>query len=66
VIGVYVVNYTATDRAGNQGAVVRTVQVGVNEGIGGSGGGTISPFFLLLQALAVAVILRRRYRLTLS
>ncbi len=66
VVGIYVVNYTATDRAGNQGAVVRTVQVGVNEGIGGSGGGTISPFFLLLQTLAVAVVLRRRYRLTLS
>jgi hypothetical protein len=43
---------------------VRTVQVGVNEGIGGSGGGTISPFFLLLQTLAVAVVLRRRYRPT--
>jgi hypothetical protein len=62
VIGSYKVTYSARDRAGNTGSAVRTVQVGVNEGTGGSGGGFLSPLFLLLQLLLVAWLRGRRAR----
>jgi hypothetical protein len=62
VIGSYKVTYSARDRAGNTGSAVRTVQVGVNEGTGGSGGGFMSPLFLLLQLLLVAWLRGRRAR----
>ena len=61
VVGTYSVTYAASDRAGNKGTATRTVKVGVNQGTGGSGGGLISPWFLLLEALLVAwLVVRRR------
>ena len=65
VIGTYSLTYTANDRAGNKGSVVRTVKVGVNEGTGGSGGGQLSPVFLSFLALLLACFkTRRRQRQT--
>ena len=58
VVGTYSVTYTANDRAGNRTSTVRSVQVGVNQGTGGSGGGPISP--LLLSLLALLLVVRRR------
>ena len=64
VVGTYSVTYSASDRAGNKGSAVRTVKVGVNQGTGGSGGGLVSPWFLLLEALLVAwLVVRRRARI---
>jgi len=59
VVGKYSVTYTAYDRAGNQATVVRSVQVGVNQGTGGAGGGSLSPLLLAMLLFAV-----RRRRLT--
>jgi len=60
VVGTYTVNYFAVDRAGNQGATVRTVEVGVNKGVGGGGGGMMSPALLLLLSLFCATLTHRR------
>jgi len=60
IVGTYKISYSATDRAGNRGTVTRTIQVGVNEGTGGSGGGALGPGFVLLLALAVCITARRR------
>jgi hypothetical protein len=61
VVGTYSITYTVSDRAGNKGSAVRTIQVGVNQGTGGSGGGLVSPLFLLLESLLVAwLVVRRR------
>ncbi len=51
VVGKYSVTYTVTDRASNQASRVRTVNVGVNEGTGGSGGGAMSLVFILALGL---------------
>lgn len=62
VLGTYTVSYSVTDRAGNPATAIRTVQVGVNQGTGGSGGGFLSPLFLLLQLLLVVTIWHRARR----
>ena len=66
VVGTYQVSYSAADRAGNIGTAVRNIQVGVNQGTGGSGGGALSPLIvvILLASLLLAgrlprVIVRR-------
>ena len=63
VVGTYTLTYTASDRAGNKSSVVRSVQVGVNAGTGGSGGGVLSPAFLIcLAVLPGWLLFRRRQR----
>ncbi len=59
-VGTYTVNYSVSDRAGNLGTAKRTINVEVNEGVGGSGGGAISLLYLLLQALMLISISARR------
>jgi len=61
VVGTYTVNYLAVDRAGNQGTTVRTVKIGVNQGVGGGGGGAISPVWLLLLSLFCATLVYRHH-----
>ncbi len=56
-VGTQTLTYSVTDRAGNSSSVVRTIQIGANQGTGGSGGGALSPLLLLLGAL---VAVRRR------
>ena len=56
-IGTQTVTYSVSDRAGNISSAVRTVQIGVNEGTGGSGGGVLSPLWILLGGL---LAIRRR------
>jgi hypothetical protein len=60
VVGTYTLTYTARDRSGNLATVQRKVQVGVNQGTGGAGGGMFSPLFIV--ALVAAAWRRRRYR----
>ncbi len=55
VVGSYTVTYTAVDNASNTGVVKRTVQVGVNQGTGGSGGGATGPLFLIVLVLLAAL-----------
>jgi hypothetical protein len=65
IVGTYVVDYAALDRAGNKGSGQRIVKVGVNEGTGGGGGGLLSPLFILLECLLVGLVaVRRRQRQT--
>jgi len=59
VIGTYTLTYTASDRAGNKATAVRTVNVGINKGTGGAGGGQVSPLFLGLLALLFSWLLVR-------
>lgn len=61
VVGTYTVTYTAFDKATNQAAVTRTVQVGVNQGTGGGGGGAAALASLLLLFLLVALGRPRKY-----
>ena len=56
-VGSQRITYTVRDRAGNQDSVSRTVNVGVNQGTGGSGGG--SPSLLLLLGLLILVCRKR-------
>ncbi len=56
-VGTQRLTYTVSDRAGNTSTAVRTFQIGVNEGTGGSGGGALSPLWILLGGL---LALRRR------
>jgi hypothetical protein len=65
VVGSYTLTYTAFDRAGNQGVTQRSIQVGVNQGVGGSGGGVMSPLFLMLLLTGLP-LLRRINRQRLS
>ena len=60
VVGTYQVSYAATDRAGNIGTAVRNIQVGVNQGTGGSGGGLMSPWLSILLLMVALLPLRRR------
>lgn len=63
VVGTYTLTYQASDRAGNFGSAQRVVQVGVNSGTGGSGGGQVSPYSLALLALLLSgLLLHRRIR----
>ena len=50
-VGTQTLTYRVADRAGNTSTAVRTIEVGVNEGTGGSGGGALSPALLLLFGL---------------
>jgi len=58
VVGKQTITYSVADRAGNISSVVRTVNVGVNSGKGGSGGGMTTPAFII--ALSILALLRRR------
>ena len=60
VVGTYTLTYQASDRAGNLGSAQRVVQVGVNAGTGGSGGGQVSPLFLALLVLLLSLLATRR------
>ena len=64
IVGTYSVTYSVADRASNSATVVRTVNVGVNQGTGGSGGGAASPYFVvvLLSLIASIAGMRRRQR----
>ena len=57
VVGTQRVTYKVADRAGNWSSVVRTVNVGVNQGTGGGGGGAIAPIVILI--LLTFSVLRR-------
>jgi hypothetical protein len=57
-VGKQTISYRVADRAGNNSSVVRTVNVGVNSGQGGSGGGMTTPAFVI--ALSIFALLRRR------
>ena len=59
VVGTQQVTYSVGDRAGNIMSAVRTVNVGVNEGTGGSGGGAMAPAWLVLLVLLMAGRRRR-------
>ena len=59
LVGTQRLTYSAKDRAGNTMSAVRTVNVGVNEGTGGSGGGALAPVLLVLLGLLAA---GRRHR----
>jgi hypothetical protein len=58
IVGTQTITYRVADKAGNTSSVVRTVNVGVNSGQGGSGGGIMAPVFIFL--LSMLAILRRR------
>jgi hypothetical protein len=58
-VGTQTITYSISDRAGNTSSAVRTINVGVNEGTGGSGGGAVSPVLVLLGVL-LAVTRRRK------
>ena len=64
VVGSYTLTYSVSDRAGNLGTAKRIINVGVNEGVGGGGGGIIAPLFLILQALILIAMLGSGARLT--
>ena len=57
-VGKQTITYSVADRAGNISSAVRTVNVGVNSGTGGSGGGMTTPAFVI--ALSILALLRRR------
>lgn len=54
-VGTHILTYSVTDRAGNTASAVRTIQITVNEGLGGGGGGALSPVLVLLGALLAAL-----------
>ena len=65
VVGSYTLTYVAQDRAGNQDSVVRTVQVGINQGTGGGGGGAVGfawiiGLFMFVAGLGVRSACRQR------
>lgn len=63
LVGRQQLTYSVKDRAGNTMSAMRTVNVGVNEGTGGSGGGAMAPAWLVLLVLLMAG--RRRRDITL-
>lgn len=63
VVGAYTLSYSVSDRAGNQASAQRTIKVGVNEGVGGGGGGMVSPLFLILQALILIATMHYRQKI---
>lgn len=60
VVGTYTLNYSVSDRAGNVGSATRVVNVGVNQGVGGGGGGVMTPWTLVLQLLLLVATVGRR------
>ncbi len=58
-VGTQTISYKVADRAGNNTAKVRTVNVGVNKGTGGSGGGGVAPTFIAILMLVAAAKRRR-------
>jgi VCBS repeat-containing protein len=61
VIGTYTISYSVADRAGNNHTVQRKINVEVNAGVGGSGGGTITPLSVLI--LLTLIVMRRLRKL---
>jgi len=63
-VGTQSITYSVADRAGNRVNATRTVIVGVNQGTGGGGGGTLAPGFILylLLWLCGARVARQRRR----
>ena len=59
LVGRQQLTYSVKDRAGNTMSAMRTVNVGVNEGTGGSGGGAMAPAWLALLGLLAAGRRRR-------
>jgi len=57
-VGTQTITYRVADKAGNISSAVRTVNVGVNSGEGGSGGGILAPVFIML--LTMLAVMRRR------
>ena len=62
VVGSYTLNYSVTDRAGNLAAATRVINVGIKEGVGGGGGGALSPLHLVMQILLLIAAMRARAR----
>ncbi|MDA0992005.1 MAG: FG-GAP-like repeat-containing protein [Proteobacteria bacterium] len=60
VVGTYTLNYSVSNRAGNVGSATRVVNVGVNQGVGGGGGGVMTPWTLVLQLLLLVATVGRR------
>ena len=56
IVGSYTLSYSVSDRAGNLGTATRVINVGVNQGIGGGGGGVISPLFLIFLVSIVILM----------
>ena len=54
-VGKQTITYRVEDRAGNLSSAVRTVNVGVNSGQGGSGGGTMAPAFIFILIVTAAI-----------
>ena len=63
-VGTQTLTYRVSDRAGNTSSVVRTIRIGVNEGTGGSGGGTMSPALLVIIGLLTVLRQARRRQKT--
>ena len=61
VVGTQQVTYSVKDRASNTISAVRTVNIGVNQGRGGSGGGAMAPAWIVFLVLLLA---GRRLRCT--
>ena len=57
-VGRHTISYNVADRAGNSATAVRTVNIGVNKGTGGSGGGGLAPTLIIL--IGFLALLRRR------
>jgi hypothetical protein len=57
-VGTQTITYSVADKAGNISSAVRTINVGVNSGQGGSGGGILTPVLILL--LTMLAVMRRR------
>jgi len=60
VVGTHRITYSVQDRADNNVSAVRTVNVGVNQGTGGSGGGAMAPAWLILLVLLISGVRRKR------
>ncbi|MGI9201946.1 MAG: FG-GAP-like repeat-containing protein [Woeseiaceae bacterium] len=57
-VGSQTITYSVADKAGNVSSAVRIVNIGVNSGQGGSGGGILAPVIIIL--LTMLAVLRRR------
>lgn len=57
-VGTQTITYRVADKAGNISSAVRTVNVGVNSGQGGSGGGILAPVLILLLTMLAVMRLR--------
>lgn len=62
VVGSYTLRYSVADRAGNLAAATRVINVGINDGVGGGGGGVLSPLHLVIQMLLLIATMRARAR----